>query len=242
MKHDSVTPYKSTDPKKVQVAQMFDNISHSYDFLNHFFSLGIDKLWRKKAVKLMNAVQPKCILDVATGTGDFAFEALKLNPEKVTGLDISEGMLKVGREKIAKRQQESRMEFIHGDSESMPFADASFDAITVGFGVRNFQDLEAGLKEMRRVLRKNGMLVVLEFSKPKSFPMKQLYFTYFRYIMPLMGKVISKDKSAYTYLPESVMVFPEGQHFEDILEDAGYHDTKRYPVTGGIATIYTARK
>ncbi len=242
MKHDTVTPYKSTDPKKVQVAQMFDNISHSYDFLNHFFSLGIDKLWRKKSVKLMAAVKPMHILDVATGTGDFAFEALKLNPEKVTGLDISEGMLKVGREKIAKRQKESRMEFIHGDSESMPFAEGSFDAITVGFGVRNFQDLEAGLKEMRRVLRKDGMVVILEFSKPKSFPMKQLYFTYFQYIMPLLGKVISKDKSAYTYLPESVMAFPEGQDFEDILEDVGYRDTRRYPVTGGIATIYTARK
>lgn len=242
MKHDTVTPYKTSDPKKVQVAQMFDNISHSYDFLNHFFSLGIDKLWRKKSVRLLKAASPKHILDVATGTGDFAFEALKLNPEKVTGLDISQGMLKVGREKIAKRKQEDKMEFIHGDSESMPFADGSFDAITVGFGVRNFQDLEAGLVEMRRVLRKDGMVAILEFSKPKAFPMKQLYFAYFKYVMPLLGKAISKDKSAYSYLPESVMAFPEGQDFEDILEDAGYRDTNRYPVTGGIATIYTARK
>ncbi|MCA1752940.1 MAG: bifunctional demethylmenaquinone methyltransferase/2-methoxy-6-polyprenyl-1,4-benzoquinol methylase UbiE, partial [Flavobacteriales bacterium] len=212
------------------------------DFLNHFFSLGIDKLWRKKSVRLMKAVAPKQVLDVATGTGDFAFEALKLNPDKVTGLDISEGMLKVGREKIAKRKQEARMEFVHGDSESMPFPDNTFDAITVGFGVRNFQDLEAGLVEMRRVLAKNGMVVILEFSKPKRFPMKQLYFAYFRFVMPLLGKLISKDKSAYNYLPESVMAFPEGQDFEDILADAGYHDTERYPVTGGIATIYTARK
>jgi len=242
MKHDTVTPYKTSDPKKVQVAQMFDNISHSYDFLNHFFSLGIDKLWRKKSVKLMKAVAPKQILDVATGTGDFAFEALRLNPEKVTGLDISEGMLNVGREKIAKRKQESRMEFVHGDSESMPFPDNAFDAITVGFGVRNFQDLEAGLVEMRRVLAKDGMVVILEFSKPKRFPMKQLYFAYFRFVMPLLGKLISKDKSAYNYLPESVMAFPEGQDFEDILADAGYSTTERYPVTGGIATIYTARK
>jgi len=242
MKHDTVTPYKTSDPKKVQVAQMFDNISHSYDFLNHFFSLGIDNLWRKKSVRLMKAVAPKQVLDVATGTGDFAFEALKLNPDKVTGLDISEGMLKVGREKIAKRKQEARMEFVHGDSESMPFPDNTFDAITVGFGVRNFQDLEAGLVEMRRVLAKDGMVVILEFSKPKRFPMKQLYFAYFRFVMPLLGKLISKDKSAYNYLPESVMAFPEGQDFEDILADAGYHDTERYPVTGGIATIYTARK
>ncbi len=242
MKHDTVTPYKTSDPKKVQVAQMFDNISHSYDFLNHFFSLGIDKLWRKKSVRLMKAVAPKQILDVATGTGDFAFEALKLNPEKVTGLDISKGMLKVGREKIAKRREESRMEFVHGDSESMPFPDNTFGAVTVGFGVRNFQDLEAGLREMHRVLAKDGMAVVLEFSKPKRFPMKQLYFAYFRFVMPLLGKLISKDKSAYNYLPESVMAFPEGQDFEDILADAGYRDTRRYPVTGGIATIYTARK
>ncbi len=242
MKHDTVTPYKTSDPKKVQVAQMFDNISHSYDFLNHFFSLGIDKLWRKKSVRLMKAVAPKQILDVATGTGDFAFEALKLNPEKVTGLDISKGMLKVGREKIAKRREESRMEFVHGDSESMPFPDNTFGAVTVGFGVRNFQDLEAGLREMHRVLAKDGMAVVLEFSKPKRFPMKQLYFAYFRFVMPLLGKAISKDKSAYNYLPESVMAFPEGQDFEDILADAGYRDTRRYPVTGGIATIYTARK
>lgn len=242
MKHDTVTPYKTSDPKKVQVAQMFDNISHSYDFLNHFFSLGIDKLWRKKSVRLMKAVAPKQILDVATGTGDFAFEALKLNPEKVTGLDISKGMLKVGREKIAKRKEESRMQFVHGDSESMPFPDNTFDAVTVGFGVRNFQDLEAGLREMHRVLAKDGMAVVLEFSKPKRFPMKQLYFAYFRFVMPLLGKAISKDKSAYNYLPESVMAFPEGQDFEDILADAGYRDTRRYPVTGGIATIYTARK
>ncbi len=242
MKHDTVTPYQSTDPKKVQVAQMFDNISGKYDFLNHFFSLGIDKLWRKKAVKLMKPIAPKHILDVATGTGDFAFETLKLNPEKVTGLDISEGMLKVGREKIARRKQEARMVFIHGDSEAMPFAHNSFDAITVAFGVRNFQNLEAGLTEMRRVLKPGGMAVVLEFSKPKAFPMKQLYFTYFKYIMPVLGKAISKDASAYSYLPASVMAFPEGQDFEDILEDVGYRDTARYPVTGGIATIYTARK
>jgi demethylmenaquinone methyltransferase/2-methoxy-6-polyprenyl-1,4-benzoquinol methylase len=242
MKHDNVKPYKTADPKKEQVAQMFDNISGSYDFLNHFFSLGIDKLWRKKSVKLLTEIAPKQILDVATGTGDFAFEALKLNPDKITGIDISEGMLSVGRKKINARNQSAKMEFIHGDSESLPFADQSFDAVTVGFGVRNFANLLIGLREINRVLRPGGKLVVLEFSKPKGFPMKQLYFTYFKYVMPTIGKLVSKDKSAYTYLPESVMAFPEGKDFEEKLMEVGFSDIQTRPVTGGIASIYTGRK
>ncbi len=242
MKHDTVTPYKTADPKKVQVAQMFDNIAGSYDFLNHFFSLGIDKLWRKRAVKMLRDVQPEYILDVATGTGDFAFEALKLNPKKITGIDISVGMLDVGRKKIAARSQSGKMEFILGDSEALPFTENSFDAVTVGFGVRNFQNLLTGLREIHRVIRPEGKLAILEFSKPHRFPMKQLYFFYFRFIMPLLGKVISKDKSAYTYLPESVMAFPEGKDFEAILKQAGFKNVRTYPVTGGIASIYTAGK
>ncbi len=242
MKHDTVTPYKTADPKKVQVAQMFDNIASSYDFLNHFFSLGIDKLWRKRAVKMLRDAHPKHILDVATGTGDFAFEALKLNPEKVTGIDISTGMLEVGRKKIDARRQNGKMEFLLGDSESLPFPDYSFDAVTVGFGVRNFQNLLAGLREIHRVMRPGAKLAVLEFSKPNRFPMKQLYFFYFRYIMPLMGKLISKDKSAYTYLPASVMAFPEGSAFENIMKEAGFTDLHTRKVTGGIASIYTGKK
>lgn len=242
MKHDSVTPYKTTDPKKVQVAKMFDNIAGSYDFLNHFFSLGIDKLWRKKAVNLLHEVAPKKILDVATGTGDFAFEALTLNPDKIIGIDISAGMLEVGRKKIETRKQNAKMEFVLGDSENLPFDDDQFDAITVGFGVRNFANLLNGLGEMRRVLRPGGKLVVLEFSKPKRFPMKQLYFTYFRFVMPVVGKIISKDKSAYTYLPESVMAFPEGKDFEVKLASVGFKQIETSPVTGGIASIYAARK
>ncbi len=242
MKHDNVTPYKTADPKKEQVAKMFDNIAGSYDFLNHFFSLGIDKLWRKKSVKMLRDIQPKQILDVATGTGDFAFEALSLNPDKVTGIDISAGMLAVGRKKIDARKQNAKMEFVLGDSENLPFEDDHFDAITVGFGVRNFANLLNGLGEMRRVLRPGGKLVVLEFSKPRRFPMKQLYFTYFRFVMPTIGKIVSKDKSAYTYLPESVMAFPEGKEFEEKLEAVGFTGIESKPVTGGIATIYAARK
>lgn len=242
MKHDNVTPYKTSDPKKEQVAQMFDNIAGSYDFLNHFFSLGIDKLWRKKAVNLLRDLKPKQVLDVATGTGDFAFEALKLNPEKVTGIDISAGMLAVGRQKIEARKQTAKMEFVLGDSESLPFSDDQFDAITVGFGVRNFANLLNGLREMKRVLRPGGRLVVLEFSKPKRFPMKQLYFSYFRFVMPTIGKIVSKDKSAYTYLPASVMAFPEGKDFEAKLDEAGFKNIQTTPVTGGIASIYHCQK
>lgn len=242
MKHDTVTPYKSSDPKKVQVAQMFDNISHSYDFLNHFFSLGIDKLWRKKAIRMLRNFDPKEVLDVATGTGDFAFAALKLDVQKVVGIDISKGMLRIGREKISKRGENERMEFLEGDSEHMPFDVNTFDAVTVGFGVRNFQNLKAGLSEIHRVLKPGGAIAVLEFSKPKRFPMKQLYFAYFRFIMPVIGKIVSKDAAAYTYLPESVMAFPEGEDFIRIMEEVGFRSARQRPLTGGIASIYLAEK
>jgi demethylmenaquinone methyltransferase/2-methoxy-6-polyprenyl-1,4-benzoquinol methylase len=242
MRHDQVTPYETADPKKKQVAEMFDNISGSYDFLNHFFSAGIDKRWRKKAIDLLREDQPEEILDVATGTGDFAFEALRLNPRKVIGIDISDGMLEIGREKIRRRKMDDRMEFIHGDSENLPFEEDRFDAITVAFGVRNFQDLKAGLSEMKRVLKPGGKAVILEFSKPKKFPLKQLYFGYFKYIMPLLGKVVSKDKSAYEYLPRSVVAFPEGKHFQMIMHEVGFSRTECKKLTGGIASIYTGWK
>lgn len=240
---EPVIPYREkSSSKKEQVAEMFDNISHRYDFLNHFLSLGIDKLWRKKAVKLLKQDSPKKILDVATGTADFAIECLSLKPEKIVGIDISKGMLKKGQEKIEKKNKSAIIELIYGDSEKLPFEDNSFDAITVAFGVRNFEHLEVGLKEMRRVLKKGGKAVILEFSKPKVFPIKQLYQLYFQRILPSIGKTVSKDSSAYTYLPASVDAFPEGADFEHILEKVGYQLKGTYPLFFGISSIYCVEK
>ncbi len=210
--------------------------------MNHFFSVGIDKKWRKKAIKELALDEPKSILDVATGTGDFAFEAMRLKPTKMVGIDISDGMLNVGREKIKKRKLTDKMEFLNADSEDLPFDDNHFDAVTVSFGVRNFQNLLKGLKEINRVLKTDGKVVILEFSKPRRFPLKQAYFLYFKFIMPVVGKLVSKDKSAYAYLPQSVMAFPEGKEFEAIMDKAGFKTIKTQPVTGGIASIYTGRK
>ncbi|NNK80502.1 MAG: bifunctional demethylmenaquinone methyltransferase/2-methoxy-6-polyprenyl-1,4-benzoquinol methylase UbiE, partial [Flavobacteriales bacterium] len=201
----SVKPYlESQDSKKEQVAQMFDNIAHKYDFLNHFFSLGIDILWRKKSIRLLRDYPSDEILDVATGTGDMAFELMKLNPKKIIGVDISVGMLDIGRKKISKRNLDDRMEFLSGDSENLEFENESFDLVTVSFGARNFENLKAGLADMHRVTKKDGKVCVLEFSQPQGFPLKQLYSFYFKRIMPLIGKLVSKDNAAYTYLPESV--------------------------------------
>lgn len=239
----TVVPYKDKDgSKKEQVATMFNNISKKYDFLNHFLSLGIDILWRKKAIGLLNPHQPKVMLDIATGTGDFALEALKLNPEKVIGIDISEGMLEVGKEKMKTKKVDNIINLQLGDSENLPFDEATFDAYTVGFGVRNFENLEKGLSEMLRVLKPNGHAVILEFSKPKSFPIKQLYNFYFNKILPGIGKLVSKDNAAYTYLPESVNAFPEGDDFVEILKKVGYNNPKSIPLMFGIASIYTATK
>lgn len=239
----TVLPYKDKDSgKKQQVADMFDNISPKYDFLNHFLSLGIDIRWRKKAIKLLKEIQPKVILDIATGTGDFAIESLSLNPDKVIGVDISEGMLNVGREKLKKRKLDNRITLQSGDSENLPFEDNMFDAIIVAFGVRNFENLEKGLAEMYRVLRPGGKVVVLEFSKPKSFPFKQLYNFYFKNILPTIGKTISKDNAAYTYLPESVKSFPDGAAFTSKLDTLGFKNTKCIPLTLGISSIYTGIK
>lgn len=239
----TVLPYKDKQTgKKQQVADMFDNISHKYDFLNHFLSLGIDIRWRKKAIKLLKEIEPKQILDIATGTGDFAIESLKLNPDHVIGVDISEGMLNVGREKLKKRKLDDKITLTSGDSENLPFEDNKFDAIIVAFGVRNFENLEKGLSEMFRVLRPGGKVVVLEFSKPKRFPFKQLYNFYFKNILPTLGKTISKDNAAYTYLPESVRSFPDGKDFTSILDKLGFKDTVCKPLTLGISSIYTGIK
>lgn len=239
----AVKPYNTEDKsKKEEVAQMFDNISKRYDFLNHFLSLGIDKIWRKKAVKMLRDIQPKKILDLATGTGDFAIASLKLNPTEIVGMDISDGMLEVGRVKMKKNGYDSIISMRNGDSENLPFEDNYFDALTVGFGVRNYENLEKGLSEMLRVVRPGGKLVILEFSKPKKFPVKQYYAFHSKYIIPFFGKRISKDSSAYAYLPESVAAFPEGKNFENILVKLGYKDVKAKLVSGGIATIYSGIK
>jgi demethylmenaquinone methyltransferase/2-methoxy-6-polyprenyl-1,4-benzoquinol methylase len=239
----AVKPYnKDESSKKEEVAEMFDNISERYDFLNHFLSMGIDKIWRKKAVKILKNYKHDKILDIATGTGDFAISAMRVKPAKVVGLDLSEGMLEVGRKKMKKKGLSEIVEMIQGDSENLPFEDASFDAITVGFGVRNFENLEKGLGEMRRVLRDGAPAIILEFSKPKKFPVKQSFNFYSRFIIPKVGKTISKDSAAYSYLPESVEAFPEGQDFIDIMAKIGFKNITSKLVSGGIATIYVGEK
>jgi len=236
-------PYKDeTTGKKRQVAKMFDNISGKYDFLNHFLSLGVDKTWRRKAINTLMPYKPQFILDVATGTGDFAIQALKLKPVKVTGIDISEGMLNKGRAKLAARQLTGRVELLAGDSENIPFEENKFDAVTVAFGVRNFEDLERGLREIYRVLRPGGHLVVLEFSSPRLFPFRQIYNFYFRHILPKIGRLISKDQAAYTYLPESVRLFPDGEKFTNILRSVGFKKTTCKSLTFGISSVYSGQK
>lgn len=239
----TVLPYKDRkDNKKEQVASMFNQISPKYDLLNHLLSLGIDILWRKKAIKILKKYQPKTILDVATGTGDFAIESLAVNPDKVIGVDISEGMLDVGKKKILKMNLQDKISLQYGDSENMPFEDNSFDAIIASFGVRNFENLEKGLAEFNRVLKKDGVAIILEFSKPKMFPFKQVYTFYFKYILPVIGKAISKDSSAYTYLPESVNAFPDGENFLSILKGLEFKNTKCKELTFGISSIYIGEK
>lgn len=239
----SVVPYKDKDDsKKQQVAEMFDNISPKYDLLNRTLSMGIDVLWRKKAIKMLKAENPQLILDVATGTADLALEALSLKPQKIVGVDISEGMLDVGRQKIAKLNLQDKIELAYGDSENLDFPDNTFDAVMVSFGVRNFENLEKGLASIFRVLKPEGQVMVLEFSQPESFPFKQIYQFYFKNILPLVGKSISKDNSAYTYLPESVQAFPYGEAFNQKLKDIGFQSIICRPLTFGISSIYHARK
>jgi demethylmenaquinone methyltransferase/2-methoxy-6-polyprenyl-1,4-benzoquinol methylase len=239
----TVVPYKEErSGKKEQVAKMFDNISHRYDFLNHFLSLGIDRGWRRKAIGFLKENAPKTILDVATGTGDFAIQALTLNPDKITGIDISEGMLDVGRKKIRDRALGNRIELMYGDSEKLPFPENNFDAVTVAFGVRNFENLKQGMREIYRVLKPGGRVVVLEFSKPQKFPFKQVYNFYFTTILPRIGRLVSSDKAAYTYLPESVNAFPDGNDFIGILNEIGFNRTQCRVLTFGISSIYVGTK
>ena len=238
-----ITPYKdSTLGKKQQIAKMFDAISNEYDGLNRVISFGIDIKWRNKVVQIVADAQPKNILDIATGTGDLAINLTRTNASQIIGLDISEGMLDVGRQKILKKELHETIDMVVGDSENLPFDDNAFDAITVAFGVRNFENLEIGLAEILRVLKPGGIVVILETSVPTKFPFKQGYYLHTRVVLPLIGKLFSNDKSAYSYLSESASKFPYGTAFNNILTKTGFINTKALPQTFGVATIYTATK
>ena len=240
---ENVTPYKDSDlGKKEQVAKMFDAISGGYDGMNRVISFGIDVKWRKKVLQLVSAKNPKNILDIATGTGDLAIMMATIEGAKVTGIDISAGMLDVGRKKIAAKNLTSRIEMLLADSENMPFETNAFDAITVGFGIRNFEHLETGLSEILRVLKPGGIFVILETSVPEKTPFKQGYSFYTKKILPLIGRLFSKDNAAYGYLSESASVFPYGENLNNILREIGFIDVVSMPQTFGVATIYSASK
>jgi len=233
----------NSGPPAEQVEKMFDSISKHYDLLNHLLSLGTDRTWRKRAVDIIGRnARPRTILDVATGTGDLAIEALKLGPEKVTGIDISSRMLEEGRRKIASLGYDERIELLRGDASATGFDDCTFDAVMSAFGVRNFENTLAGLTEMCRVLKPGGIIMVLEFSRPSIFPLKQVYGLYFRQFLPRIGRRVSGDPSAYRYLPESVMAFPDNEKFLELLTAAGFSEVKQKRLTGGIASIYTGFK
>jgi demethylmenaquinone methyltransferase / 2-methoxy-6-polyprenyl-1,4-benzoquinol methylase len=238
----SIVPYKdSPTTKKEQVAAMFDQISPKYDLLNHALSLGIDILWRRKAIQLLEPYHPKSILDIATGTADLAIEANRLKPEEIIGIDISAGMLDLGKVKL-KKLNFNHISLMQADSEQLPFENQRFDCVMASFGVRNFENLELGLSEMHRVLKTGGVTMILEFSQPERWPFKQLYQFYFNSILPNLGRWVSKDKSAYTYLPESVREFPYGQRFANNLDNLGFKNIRCIPLTFGISTIYLAEK
>lgn len=238
-----IKPYKDSElGKKEQVTKMFDTISSDYDGLNRVISFGIDIKWRKKVVQIVKETHPKTILDIATGTGDLAIALAQTNASKIIGLDISSGMLEIGKEKIKKQGLETKIEMVLGDSENLPFDDNTFDAITVGFGVRNFETLENGLKEILRVLKPGGSFVILETSIPTKTPYKQGYHFYTKYILPSIGRLFSKDKSAYTYLSESASEFPYGEVLNNILRKIGFTSVKHFPQTFGVATIYVSSK
>ena len=238
-----ITPYKNSSmSKKQQVAQMFDTISNEYDGLNRVISFGIDLKWRNKVVEIVGLQNPDSILDIATGTGDLAINLTQTNAKKIIGLDISEGMLNVGREKINLKQLNHTIDMVVGDSENLPFENGSFDAITVAFGVRNFETLEKGLSEILRVLKPGGIFVILETSVPTKFPFRQGYFMHTKIFLPLIGKLFSRDKQAYGYLSASAAKFPYGEAFNNILKKTGFIQVKDLPQTFGVATIYTASK
>lgn len=237
-----IKPYQAEGSKKEQVAQMFNNIAPKYDFLNHFLSVGIDKIWRRKAINELKKVAPSNILDIATGTGDLALAALRLNPSSIVGIDISEEMLAIAKKKIDKAGKSSIIRFEKGDSEDLHFPENTFDAAIVAFGVRNFENLSKGIEEIYRVLKPGAKLVVLEFSKPRNLFFKAVYNFYFFKIVPFFGKLFSKDSKAYTYLPESAEAFPDGINFLKYMDCARFENTICKPLTFGIASIYTGIK
>jgi len=241
--YKTVTPYEESADKKVQVTKMFDKIAPYYDYLNRLLTVGIDTIWRAKAIKVMGKGNPKQILDIATGTADLAIEAAKkLNPDHVTGMDISKEMLAIGDKKLIKKGLNDKITLELGDSENMKYESNSYDVVSSAFGVRNFGDLRKGLTEMHRVLKPGGQIVVLEFSRPKAFPIKQAFNLYFKNILPLIGKIKSKDDKAYKYLYESVQVFPDYDRFTQILDQIGFKDSKWSSLSFGICTIYSATK
>lgn len=243
MSEKTITPYKNDElGKKEQVTKMFDTVSSNYDFLNRVLTFGLDIKWRKKVVNIVAKNKAKNILDIATGTGDLAIMLSKINDAKIVGLDISKGMLNVAKEKVLTKKLNHKIELVLGDSENLNFKDETFDAITVGYGVRNFEDLDKGLQEIYRVLKPNGVFVVLETSQPSKFPIKQLFTFYSKYIIPFVGGLFSKDKKAYSYLPKSAALFPFGKKFNNILLKNGFNTAVDYPVAFGISTIYKATK
>lgn len=239
----ATVPYKESNlSKKDQVEEMFDSISPRYDLLNHLLSANIDKVWRRKAIKVLSPYNPHIILDVATGTADFAVAAAQLRPEKIIGIDLSEGMLRVGKQKVKKLGLEHLIELQKADSESLPFNDYTFDAVIVGFGVRNFENLTNGIGEIFRVLKPGGVFIVLEFSRPRSKFFGSLYSFYFTNVLPFLGRIVSRNNRAYSYLPESVKNFPDGDDFLDVLKEAGFKNCTTQLLTLGIASIYKAQK
>ena len=242
-KQEHIKPYGEGEAKGKQVEQMFDSIAHSYDLLNHLLSMGIDKHWRRAAINSLKPFAPRKILDVATGTGDFAIMSAKeLRPESLLGVDLSEGMMNVAREKVKKEGLEQTISFQQEDCMQLSFPDDSFDALTVAYGIRNFEDLDRGLREMRRVLKPSGRLVIIELTSPQRFPMKQLFWLYSHVLMPLVGKIVSHDSKAYTYLPATMEAFPQGEVMSEILKKAGFTDIRFKRFTFGLSTLYTAAK
>lgn len=238
-----IKPYGEEDTKAVQVERMFNRIAPTYDQLNHTLSMGIDRSWRRKAIHTLRPYHPQQILDIATGTGDFAILACReLQPQSLIGADISEGMMEVGREKVQQAGLTDKISFVREDCTALSFADATFDAVTVAFGVRNFEHTDIALGEMCRVLRPNGHLIILELSIPDYFPMKQLFILYSKAVMPLIGKLLSKDTSAYTYLPESIRAFPQGEVMQQAILNAGFNRVRFQRLTFGICTLYVATK
>jgi demethylmenaquinone methyltransferase/2-methoxy-6-polyprenyl-1,4-benzoquinol methylase len=234
----NIPPIGIVEGKKPHIERMFDSIAPRYDVLNRVLSGGVDQQWRRIVLKEVLEAQPDRLLDVATGTADLALMAARKGVPKVIGVDIANQMLEVGRVKVTKADLDDRVELLNGDAEKLPFSDQQFDVATVAFGVRNFEDLAAGLKQIHRVLRPGGKLVVLEFSRPKAFPIKQLYAFYNRYVLPVIGRLVSGDSGAYTYLPESIAVFPEGDAFLDWMKEAGFEGRRARRLTFGIASVY----